>query len=237
MSAFVLIPGAWLGAWAWEEVIAPLEKEGHAAYPVVLTGMGEKAAVSLEDVGMETAIQDVLEVIKTNDLENVVIVGHSFAGKVAAAVADRVPERVDRLIYLDGFTPEKIGTPQGSFPDEFPVEGLKVPFPEEFLRSAGKDVRGKDRERLLSNATACPVRYFRDPITLSKAFDSVREAYVYCRGGDTLSWLLSQASGNPGEDEALRRILRGPHRIIDSGHWPMITRPLELAESLMSLTR
>ena len=126
--------------------------------------------------------------------------------------------------------------PQGT-PRIYSREDVRVPFPEEFLRTVGKDVQGKVRERLLSNATACPVRYFRDPITLSKAFDSVREAYIYCRGGDTLSWLLSQTSGNPDEDEALSRILRGPHRIIDSGHWPMITRPLELAESLMSLTR
>lgn len=237
MSSFVLIPGAWLGKWVWEGVVAPLRKEGHATYTVALQGMGEDAGMPLEDVGMETAVQDVLNLIEGNTLDDLVIVGHSFAGKVAAVVADRVHEKVNTLIYLDGFTPERVRTPQGSFPDEFPVQGLSVPFPQEFLDAVGKDVQGGNRELLLSKATACPVRYFRDSITLSTAFDSIREAYIYCRGGDTLSWILSQAQGGESEDEALKKTLRGPYRIVDSGHWPMITKPVELAECLLALVR
>lgn len=237
MSAYVLIPGAWLGSWAWKEVIPLLEMEGHRAFPVVLTGMGEKANESLTDVGIERAIQDVLEIMEANDLEDVVLVGHSFAGKVAAVAADRLSERVRMVIYLDGFSPERVRSPQGSFPDEFPVDGQKVPFPLEFLDAVGKDVQGKYRELLLSRATPCPVRYFRDPIALSEKFDSLKEAYIYCRGGDTLSWLLSQGRESVTEDEKLKEVLRGPHKIVESGHWPMITKPQELAKSLLALTR
>lgn len=225
-----------MGAWAWKKVVPLLRKKGHVAYPVTLTGEAERAHLATEDVNMETAIRDVLNVIKYNDLDDFALVGHSFAGKVAAAVADREPEKVRILLYLDGYSPNKVRTPQGNFPDEFPVDGLKVPFPEGFLEVVGKDVQGADREWMLSKATPCPVRYLRDPIVLSEKFDSVKEAYIFCKGGDTLSWYLSQVSGPSSEDEALKGILRGPYRIIDSGHWPMITRPEELVEGMLALS-
>ncbi|MHB1869027.1 MAG: alpha/beta fold hydrolase, partial [Nitrososphaerales archaeon] len=117
MAAFVLVPGAWLGGWAWEKVIPLLEEKGHKAYPITLTGMGDRVHLLSKDVGIETAIQDVLNVVKYNDLNDFVLVGHSFAGKVVAAVADRAPERVRTLLYLDAFRPNKVRTPQGSFTD------------------------------------------------------------------------------------------------------------------------
>jgi len=99
MTKFVLVPGAWLGAWAWKRVVPFLVKGGNEAYPVTLTGMGERVHLASKDVGMETAIQDVLNVIKYNDIDDFVLVGHSFAGKVAAAVADRASEKVKRVLY------------------------------------------------------------------------------------------------------------------------------------------
>lgn len=115
VARFVLIPGAWLGAWAWKEVTPSLEKKGHSVYPVTLTGMGERVHLATNDVGMETATQDVLNVIKYNDLDDFVLVGHSFAGKVAAAVADRVHEKIEKIIYVDAFRPESVMGPQGGF--------------------------------------------------------------------------------------------------------------------------
>jgi pimeloyl-ACP methyl ester carboxylesterase len=183
---------------------------------------------------METGIQDVLNVIKYNELDDIALVGHSFAGKVAAAVADRAADKVAKVLYLDGFHPQMVRTPQGDFPDEFPVEGTIVPLPEEFLESVGKDVQGADRERFVSMATPTPVKYLRDPITLSAKIDSIRSAYIFGTLGDTLSWYLSQ-SPNGNMDEVLKANLDGPYRLIESGHWPMITKPEELAEDLISL--
>jgi len=231
---FVLVPGAWLGAWAWERVVPRLEERGHAAYPVTLTGMAERAQLASKDVGIETGIQDVLGVIRHNDLKDVVLVGHSFAGKVAAAVADRAAERIGRVLYLDGFSPEKVRTPQGAFPDEFPVKDSMVPFPEAFLDVAGKDVQGADRAWLMSKATPLPVRYFRDPITLSARYDSVRTSYIFCTGGDTLAWYASQAPDGD-VDAVLTKKLDGPYKLVNSGHYPMITKPKELSEALVSL--
>ncbi len=112
MSTYVLVPGAWLGGWVWKRITPMLEQKGHKAYPVTLTGMGERVHLASRDVGIETAIQDIPNVIKYNDLDDFVLVGHSFAGKLVAAVADRVPEKVKMILYLDAFRPDKnVGTP------------------------------------------------------------------------------------------------------------------------------
>jgi len=207
----------------WKKVTPQLERNGNEVHAVTLTGMGERVHLASKDVGIETAIQDVLNVIEYNDLDDFVLVGHSFAGKVVAAVADRAPRNVRTLLYLDAFRPRKVRTPQGSFIDEWKVDGWKVPFPEEIFDSAGRDVQGADREWLLSKATPLPVKYFRDPVALSENFDSVKKAYIFCTGG------------GDNVEEILKEELDGPSKVIESGHWPMITRPRELAEDMLAL--
>ena len=78
MTEFVLVPGAWLGGWAWKKVVPLLEAKGHSAHPVTLTGMGERVHLASKDAGIETAIQDVLNVIEYDDLDDLVLVGHNF---------------------------------------------------------------------------------------------------------------------------------------------------------------
>jgi pimeloyl-ACP methyl ester carboxylesterase len=232
MAKFVLVPGAWLGAWAWKEVVPLLEKEGHSAYPVTLTGMGERVHLATKDVGMETAIQDVLNLIKYNELDDFVLAGHSFAGKVVAAVADRVHEKVRKVIYVDAFRPEKVRTPQGAFnpAGEFgppPQGGIAIPLTEEIIDRIGKDVRGSNRKWMMSMATPWPIRLATDPITLSKNYDEVKEAYIFCTlSGDPVDEIIAGKWGK----------LDGPYKVIESGHWPMITKPDELAGDLLVLS-
>lgn len=233
MSKFVLIPGAWLGAWAWKEVVPRLEKGGHTAYPVTLTGMGERVHLANKDVGLETAVQDVLNVIKYNELDNFVLVGHSFAGKVAAVVADRAHDRVRRVIYLDSFRPERARTPQGSFDpvEEFgpqPPGAFAVPLGENTVDRIGKDVKGKHRTWMMALATPWPMKMARDPVVLSKNYDGVKEAYVFCTlSGDPVDEIIAGKWGK----------LRGPYRVMETGHWPMITKPKELARVLIALSK
>ncbi len=230
MTTFVLVPGGWLGGWAWRKITPLLEEKGHTVYPVTLTGMGDRIHLSTREVGMETAIQDVLNVIGYNDLDNLVLVGHSFAGKVVAAVADQIPEKVKLLLFLDAFRPEKARTPQASFtPTEFgsvPPGTWSIPFSEEILEMIGKDVKGADREWMLAKATPWPLKHAVDPITLSGAFDKVEQAYIFCtEGGDSVEEILDGKSGK----------LEGSYKIIEAGHWPMITKAEELADDMMTL--
>ncbi len=233
MTQFVLVSGAWLGAWAWKEVTPVLEKEGHSAYPVTLTGMGERVHLATKDVGMETAIQDVLNVMKYNELDNLVLVGHSFAGKVAAAVADRAHDKVRKVVYLDAFRPERVREPQGGFDatKEFgpPPRGeLGIPLTEDIVERIGKDVQGLERRRMMALATPWPVKFAMDPITLSTNYDTVKEAYVFCSlSGDPVDEIVAGKWG----------ALLGPHRILEAGHWPMITKPRELAIDLLALAK
>ncbi len=232
MTSFVLVPGAWLGAWAWKRVAETLESRGHAPYPVTLTGMGERVHLASKEVGMETATKDVLNVVEFNDLDDIVLVGHSFAGKVAAAVADRAHDRVRKVIYLDAFLPKKVRAPQGGLDptQEYgppPAGGFAIPLTEEIVDRIGMDVQGDDRRWMLSKATPWPVKLAKDPITLSEDFDGVKSAYIFCTlSGDPVDEIISGKWGK----------LEGPHKVMETGHWPMITRPEELAANLVSLS-
>src|SRR5882762_2779679 len=188
LSTFVLVPGAWLGGWVWKKVTPLLQEKGHRVYPVTLTGTGNRVHLASKDVGMETAIQDVMSIIEYNDLDDIVLVGHSFAGKVVAPVAERAHKKVEMI---------------------------------------GKDVQGADREWMLAKATPWPVRHAADPISLSEKFDAVKSAYIFCTGsGDPVDEIVAGKWGR----------LEGPYKIIDTGHWPMITKPKELVEDMLALT-
>src|SRR5829696_8049800 len=103
MSArpLVLVPGACLGGWAWREVAVRLRRFGHDVFPVTLTGLGERVHLASRDVDLETHIADVLGLLDYEDLRDAVLVGHSYAGVVVTGAADRRPERLNAVVYLD----------------------------------------------------------------------------------------------------------------------------------------
>lgn len=232
MTNFVLVPGAWLGAWVWNKITPKLEEKGHKVFPVTLTGMGDRVHLASRDFGVETAIQDVLNVIEFNDIDDFVLVGHSFAGKIVAAVADRVPEKVRSLLYLDASRPEKVRTPQAAFDptSEFgplPPGDFALSFSEEILDAIGKDVVGAERKWMLAKSTPWPLKYAGEPITLSEKFDHIKSAYVFCtQTGDPVDEILEGKWGK----------LEGPYKLIDAGHWPMVSRPDETVDALLELT-
>ena len=110
-ATFVLVHGAWHGGWCWIKVARLLRDATHTVYTPTLTGLGERAHLATPDVDLETHIQDVVAVIESEELRNVVLVGHSYGGMVISGVAARVPNRIGRLVYLDAFIAET-GRPQ-----------------------------------------------------------------------------------------------------------------------------
>ena len=104
MATFVLVHGAWHGGWCWRSV-RPLLKD-HQVFTPSLTGLGERRHLARSDINLETHIEDVVSLLEMEDLHDVVLVGHSYGGMVVTGAADRVPERIGRLIYLDAFVPE-----------------------------------------------------------------------------------------------------------------------------------
>lgn len=103
---FVLVHGSWHGGWCWRKLVPLLRGAGHAVYAPSLSGLGEHSHRLTRDVNLATHIQDVVELLHFEDLRDVILVGHSYAGMVITGAADRASERLSRLVYLDAFVPE-----------------------------------------------------------------------------------------------------------------------------------
>lgn len=105
-AVYVIVHGAWGGSWAFKEVDQLLSATGSTVYRPSLTGQGERVHLADESIGLETHIMDVVNTLRYEELENIILVGHSYGGMVVTAVADRLPERIKKLVYLDAFVPE-----------------------------------------------------------------------------------------------------------------------------------
>ena len=105
MATFVLVHGASGGGWIWKKLAPLLRAEGHVVYTPTLTGCGERAHLNRADVGLETHILDVVGTLAFEEVSGAVLVGHSYGGNVLTGVADRMPERLSHLVYLDTNVP------------------------------------------------------------------------------------------------------------------------------------
>jgi pimeloyl-ACP methyl ester carboxylesterase len=101
----VIVHGAWGGSWAWRKVDSLLREKGFNVYRPQLTGLGERVHLSRPDIGLTTHIDDVVNTILYEDLHDIILMGHSYGGMIITGVADRVPNRISRLVYLDAFVP------------------------------------------------------------------------------------------------------------------------------------
>jgi pimeloyl-ACP methyl ester carboxylesterase len=102
----VFVHGAWGGGWQYTKVQPLLEGAGHTVYRPTMTGLGERVHLAGPDVGLSTHVEDIVKVLEFEDLHEVVLVGHSYGGMVIAGVADRMPERIAKLVFFDAILPE-----------------------------------------------------------------------------------------------------------------------------------
>ena len=123
-TTFVLIHGAWHGGWVWQTLAEHLRQQGHRVYTPTLTGLGERSHLLNESITLETFITDIVNLFKWENLNDVVLLGHSFGGLVVSGVADRIPESIRQLIFLDGFLVENGQSPFDTLPVKA-VEKLK----------------------------------------------------------------------------------------------------------------
>jgi pimeloyl-ACP methyl ester carboxylesterase len=105
MTTYVLVPGACHGAWCFEDLAAALRSGGHRVIAVSLTGIAERAHLLHAGVNLETHIADVVGELAVHEITDAVLVGHSYGGMVITAVADRLPQQVNSLVYIDAFVP------------------------------------------------------------------------------------------------------------------------------------
>jgi pimeloyl-ACP methyl ester carboxylesterase len=106
MSTYVLVAGGGWGGFIWRPVSSLLRVEGHDVFTPTLTGLGERVHLASAQIGLETHLQDIVGVLEYEDLQHVILVGHSYGGIVITGVAERVPHRLAHLVYLDALVPQ-----------------------------------------------------------------------------------------------------------------------------------
>lgn len=131
---YVIVHGAWGGGWDWKAVDSMLTAQDHRVYRVTLTGLGERVHLASASIGLTTHISDVVNTISWEQLDDVVLVGHSYGGMVVTGVADRIPERLRAVIYMDAFLPKSgeslaqlTGTQGAAFFTSNTKDGMIVP--------------------------------------------------------------------------------------------------------------
>ena len=106
MATYVLVPGGWHGGWYFQSFAKALQARGHSAYAVTLTGLGERRHLLRADVNLDTHVQDVLQLLEMENLSEVILLGHSYAGMVVSGVLDLAPDQIAAAIYADAYVPD-----------------------------------------------------------------------------------------------------------------------------------
>jgi pimeloyl-ACP methyl ester carboxylesterase len=246
MTTYVLVGGGWLGGWCWQGVARRLRNDGHDVYPATLTGLGERVHLASPEVDLDTHITDVVKLIEFEDLNDVVLLGHSYGGLVVTGAADRISERISQLVYLDTAPLPEGGSLIEKFPPELRKrtekqveelgEGWKVPIPpqEELADMASLEGVDEDHLRLLySRATPQPFGTYTQPLHLENpAREELPKVGIVC------SFSLEQVEEMIASGDPLFRELDGPEwRFVElpTGHYPMFSRPEDLAKLLLDL--
>jgi pimeloyl-ACP methyl ester carboxylesterase len=232
MSTFVLVHGAWHGSWCWKRVRSSLQAAGHKVFTPTLTGLGERSHLLTQEIDLETHILDVLNLMRWEDLSEVVLCGHSYGGAVVTGVADRVPERIRTLVYLDAFVPDDNENVLQHVPEAQVEqllegtrsigEGWKVPpIPAEVV-----NVNEDDRDWVNSQCTFQPIETFQQRISLSGGIRKIENiVFIRASGFEEGSPFL------PFEEKA--RAAGWTTLQMACGHDVMLDQPQQLTAALV----
>jgi pimeloyl-ACP methyl ester carboxylesterase len=211
----LLIPGLWLRASAWDDVVPAIEARGHRAVPIALPGQGDGAT----DVELEDQVRAVVDAIDAADGPPLVV-GHSAASTLAWIAADRRPDRVAGAVFIGGF-PNADGS---SYADFFPIVDGGMPFPgwEPFEGPDSADIGSAQREAFSAAAVPVPEGVARGVVRLTDDRRADVPTVAVCpeySPEDVRGWIADGDVPEPPHAETMALV------DIDSGHWPMLTRP------------
>ncbi len=229
MSIFLLVHGGMSGGWCWNKVRSFLELTGQTVLTPTLTGLGERKHLSHKNIDLDLHIEDIVNTIIYEDLDNINLVGHSYGGMVITGVADRVPQKIKQLIYVDALLP---------FDGESMFDIIDQNIVDHLYNSAKDNGEGwqvqpasaekcglsdpEDIKRFNAYSTPHPLKTFQQPIHLkNNAIKNLDKIYIKCTQDSALNPMLVRA-----KELGIRC------RLLDSGHYPMITQPQKLADLL-----
>jgi pimeloyl-ACP methyl ester carboxylesterase len=230
MAVFVLIHGGIQGGWAWKRVVPLLRAAGHEVYAPTLTGCGERVHLATPQIGLDTHILDVVNVLEYEDLSDVILVGHSYGGQVITGVADRAPQRLLHLVYLDACYPQ----PGQSCLDQWPNDRATMDkhvqehgdgwrfmpmAPQEFGVTDEGDIAW-----LTAKDTPHPYKTFQDPLDFDlAAIQAIPRTYIQC----------IEDQPPPVEPPAWTEGMR--YHTLATCHAANVTAPRELAALLLKV--
>jgi pimeloyl-ACP methyl ester carboxylesterase len=243
-----LVAGACLGGWAWREVATRLRALGHEIYAVTLTGLGERVHLASREVDLDTHVADVVNLLDYEALTEVVLVGHSYAGTVVTGVADRRPERLDAVVYLDtsplpdGAAISDVQSPEQRDRQRLEVEqrgdGWRWPVPDRdaLVSGAYGSAAGLDEEHLrliAERATPQPYATFTSPLRLTGSWpEGLRRVVILCADGGMSLAQLRDLIDLRDPRAAVFADADWEHHELPTGHWAMFSLPGPLAQLL-----
>ena len=231
---FLLIHGAWHGGWVWNEISEILRYQRYSVSTPTLTGLGEKKHLLSSKITIETFIEDVVNHIIFENLNNIILVGHSFAGSVISGVADRLKDRIQKLIYfdamilIDGQKPFDI-TPKETVEQRIELAkkfGNKISIPAPSADAFGVfDV--KKSLLLEEKLTPHPLSAFQSKLILKNEIgNGIPLSYIFCKKPIYKSLESSR--------EVVRK-MKWPIFELNAGHDAMLTHPKETLNLLMKI--
>jgi pimeloyl-ACP methyl ester carboxylesterase len=226
-KTFLVCHGAWSAGWAWKKMHPLMQAAGHRLVTPTYTGLGERAHLATPSIDLETHIEDILNVIKYEDISDVVLIGHSYGGMVATGVADRARDRIKQLIYLDAFVPDDGQSlldlnqvaRQPMLERARAGEGWRIP-----PNPTPPDTSPEDVAWLTERRVDMPIKCFEMPLTLRHGELTLPRSYIYATRitpADTFGRFTARAKSAPG----------WRYFEIDASHSPNVTAP----EALMTL--
>jgi pimeloyl-ACP methyl ester carboxylesterase len=231
-KTFVLVHGAWHGGWCWRRVADRLEKGGHRVFAPTMTGLGERSHLIDLKPDLTMHITDIVNVIKWENLSDIVLVGHSNGGFIISGVAEKIEPAIASLVFLDAFVPEN-GESLAEIASPRVREGIQAILQKGELsmappKAAFFQVNEKDRAWVDEKCTPQPVGTLTQKIALGGARERIaKKAYVRAKG-----------YGSPGFDAIHAKLQTNPAwRVYEmpSGHDAMVDMPDRLVEILLEV--
>lgn len=229
-ATFMLIHGAWHGGWCYARVADILRAKGHRVYAPTLTGLGERSHLANGGVNCSTHIQDILNVMRWEQLHDVILCGHSYGGMIIGGVADRIPERISSLVYLDAIIPENGMSMVDLMKPEAiaSVFGTTADYAGQLVPPAPAatfNVNPADRAMVDALCTPQPIATWIERLKLTGAHMSIaKKVYVLATGWKNTSRFHARVKDNPAWSTFE----------VPCGHDVMLDAPERLAEILLN---
>lgn len=193
MTTFVIVHGAWAGAWGWDRVAEILRSGGHRVHVPTLSGLGERSHLANLPITLTTHIEDIVNEMVWHDLSDVVLVAHSYGGIVATGVVERAAERIASIVYLDAFIPGDGQSFESMVGGHY--TGALVPTPEiggnEYPTEA-------ERQRVAALATPQPTGTFTERLKVTGAYLKVRrKTFILAAGWDGFGTFAEPLRNDP----------------------------------------